>query len=387
MVSLLIVIFTALLTIVLTVGFMRVMVQGQQQTIASDLSRSAYDTAQAGVEDAKRALVRYQQVCRDANTPECTRQTAIIKKGDCMMLQQLGVGGAGSGESNIGQQPSDDQYQQAYTCVKLLVDSRDYIGTLDPDTTRLVPLRGIAKFDRVVVQWFSASDIKEDPQQKVAMVDLATTSQLEKLADWPRNRPALLRTQFIQFGDSFQLSELDARTDDGHMNTGTLFLYPASVGRSDPIMLYQEDARRVQPNGVLQQVACQPDIATVMYACRAVIVLPQAIGQDDNNRKASYLRLDGVYNQSNNFRIQLMNGNDIVNFSGVQAVVDSTGRASNQFRRVESRVELATSIFPSPRAAIDITGNLCKNFMVTDNVDDYTSGLLACDPSVYAPVE
>ena len=85
----------------------------------------------------------------------------------------------------------------------------------------------------------------------------------------------------------------------------------------------------------------------------------------------------------NNFRVQLAKDGQAVSFAGVQAIVDSTGRASDQFRRVQSRVEVDTNSFPYPRAAIDITGNLCKNFMVTDNPTDYVSGSTVCDPTTY----
>ena len=73
-VSIFIVVFTALLISIITVGFIRIMMRDQQRATDSDLSNSAMDSARAGVEDAKRALQRYY----NASTPSTRAQFESI---------------------------------------------------------------------------------------------------------------------------------------------------------------------------------------------------------------------------------------------------------------------------------------------------------------------
>jgi hypothetical protein len=67
-----------------------------------------------------------------------------------------------------------------------------------------------------------------------------------------------------------------------------------------------------------------------------------------------------------------------VPFDRVQPEVDSTGRANDMFRRVKTRVEFKSD-FIYPEAAVDIGGDLCKNFIITDKDTDYVDNS-TCTP-------
>jgi hypothetical protein len=74
--------------------------------------------------------------------------------------------------------------------------------------------------------------------------------------------------------------------------------------------------------------------------------------------------LSALYNGAH-YQVELLKAGTPVLFDHVQPEVDSTGRANDMFRRVKSRIEFKSD-FTYPEAAIDIEGDLCKNFIVTD---------------------
>mgnify|MGYP000299218717 CR=1 FL=1 len=72
MVSIFVVIFTTMLIGIIALGFVRQMLLDQQRAINSDLADSAYDSAMAGIADAKRAIVHYErEICANGASGEC----------------------------------------------------------------------------------------------------------------------------------------------------------------------------------------------------------------------------------------------------------------------------------------------------------------------------
>lgn len=379
-VSLFVVIFAALLITTITVAFVRLMLQGQQQATMNDLSKSALDSAYAGVEDAKRAIVAYRQHCviggNGVGTDECNMLTAALTgESTCDTIQRSGIPGvSGEKEILVKQTEGDEALQQAYTCVKVQLNTPDYVGSLPPNTSRLIPLKSTGPYNQVYVEWYSQDDLQN--ADSGTGIDLADNTKLPRMADWPKNRPSLLRVQLIQYGGSFNLSDFD-KEQNGQMNSATLFLMPSSVGRDT--VSFADDVRQSHTSGALQQIRCKQNFSMNstdgQYACGAFIQLPEPIGGNPANRQA-YLRISQIYNPNTTFRVCLQDcdPSNTVMFSAVQPIVDSTGRANDLFRRIQARVELEGSSIPPVEAAVDITGSLCKTFLVTDRPEDFTPG-------------
>ncbi len=380
-VSLFVVIFAALLMTVVTLSFIQLMVKDQRQATASDLSQSAYDSAQAGVEDAKRLLL-LDQSCRSGAAPAGINCTAVANaltpsagqsETACNTLAQSGIVGETNNETIIQQSTGDNaaQLDQAYTCVKVKVNTDDYKGEVGLNGSDMVPIRGVGAFDTVELKWFSQADtasVTNDPGVKfyTPAVELPPVG-----SKWPFNYPPLLRTQLMQMGSSFKLTDFDDQAD-GKSNANTLFLYPAAAGATD--IEFAIDGRRL-PSNAPHQIKCEPSFTKQEYACTAILRLPAPV--DGSSNRNAYLRLSALYNGTH-YSIKLKNGTSEVKFDRVQPEIDSTGRANDLFRRVQARVEL-NGDFTYPEAAIDLAGSLCKNFTVTDQEDGYVN-TSSCTP-------
>jgi Tfp pilus assembly protein PilX len=400
-VSLFVVIFATLLITVVTVSFLRLMINDQNQASSNDLSQSAYDSALAGVEDAKRALLRYQAICSEDGPSICDQLGTAIGNANCNEaltevipaadIEQAGAtASSGTGEVKIQQSESgsDLKLDQAYTCVKIKLLTDDYLGSLAASESKLIPLigknnDGTTDFDTVTLEWFTTDDIGKSSSGSYAvnLTGAASPQPLYATANWPANRPSVMRTQLMQYGSSFTLAGFDS-VSSGQSNSNTIFMYPTSASAAPSESFAAVDSRRPSTGGDTpidgatfspRSAKCEATLASGGYACKTVFTLPAPIGGGD---RTAFLRVGALYNQSH-FRVTLSKNGTLTKFNGVQPEIDSTGRANTLFRRVASRVDLVDTSFPYPDGSVDVSGNLCKDFSVTNT--SY-NGLTTCTP-------
>jgi Tfp pilus assembly protein PilX len=376
-VSLFLVIFAMLLITVVTLSFLRTMIADQQQASVSDLSRSAYDSSLAGVEDAKRALIYYRTVCASGDVATCAAAKAALDSTTCNQGLANVVDISNNKEVPVQQSQSanDTQLNQAYTCVKMKLETNDYVGTLEANTSKIIPLKTTGNFSQVLLQWFTTDDFgttgtSVDLQSTPPQFDPGGTNQniwpLLAQSSWPATRPSVMRTQMFQYGKNFTLAGFDSNTS-GVSNANTMFLYPTGVtgtpNATQDTWTFTDRDTRLQPTGTPLGTTCSGKLSGGGYACSAILNLPAPIGNAPGDlTRTAYLRLTALY-KATHFSVSPMN----TQFDGVQPSIDSTGRANDQYRRVESRVDLIDTNFPFPEAALDVSGNLCKNFLVTDS--------------------
>jgi Tfp pilus assembly protein PilX len=376
-VSLFLVIFAMLLITVVTLSFLRTMIADQQQSSVSDLSKSAYDSALAGTEDAKRALIYYRTVCATGDAGTCATAKNTIDSNTCNQGLANVVDVTNNKEVAVQQSQSanDTQLNQAYTCVKMKLETDNYVGTLEANTSKIIPLKTTGTFSQVLLQWFTTDDFGStgtsvDLQPTPPQIDPGGTNQsiwpLLAQSSWPATRPSVMRTQMFQYGSSFTLSSFDSNTS-GSSNTNTIFLYPIGTtgvaNATQDNWTFTDRDIRLTPTGTPLGTTCSGKLSGGGYACSAILNLPVPVGNAPTDlTRTAYIRLTALY-KSTHFSVSPIG----TQFNGVQPSIDSTGRANDQYRRVESRVDLIDTNFPFPEAALDVSGNLCKNFLVTDS--------------------
>jgi len=359
-VSLFAVIFAILLLTVLTVGFIKLMAQGQQRATENDLSQSAYDAALAGVEDAKRTIRQCQEQGEDSVA--CKALNNVDKQNDCQVISRArGLGD--QPEILIQSSGEGNDFDQAYTCVNIDMDTEDYLFSSMEGKTELIPLKANGSVNKIIVSWYNQEDVGAgNSVQKPDASDTADTSKLPKKSQWNTSAPALLRVQLITPGTSFHLSDLDKGTA-----SQTAFLRPAVISDDETNMDVSLDpaihSRPVDSDTLsnkLTTMGCSSNFANDGYSCKATLLLGRTLSQAETTK--AFLRINTIYKGST-VRVQLMNGSSQVMFRGAQPKVDSTGRANSLFRRVEARLKVGDD-FPYPGYAVDIENALCKDFSV-----------------------
>lgn len=444
--SLYLVAFTTMLLGIVSLSFTQIMLNESQESSNSELSQSAYNSAMAGVEDAKLALLRYKDcIARgftSSSTPSgdspdldmtgCVKAIRLVENdesiidalgnvintGSCDIVSNILGRNDENGEvmiqETIGSEESTNT-NQAYTCVKITEEAEDYRSVLTADERiRVIPI--LSKYYEGVVgakiQWYSnndrdqqAWDVSNTEQNKFYKKNEATT------------KLPVVTAELFQTDKSFKMSELDINNAN---NSGTdhamITLYPEnSVAQFPNVGTFITARNLLDVSNKSSTAAAGTNMsdgtngATLLpkliscgytegFRCRATLQFPATYNGDtvayDNSvgpfrsEATFFLRLTLPYGAPDmDFSVTLCkgfdsNGNcDVASFNGVQAIIDSTGRASTMYRRLEARIDLVDSNFPYPEFAVQITGDgtIEKNFWVTKNCWKTVDGqVLSC---------
>lgn len=315
----------------ITLGFSRVVQNEQRQSIDTQLSTQAFYAAESGI----------NFVASQAGFPGATAKT------DC------DVSGYNNGVIDAGEQGVQ------FTCVLIEPTPEDLVFGNDSVTTnkpRVVPFNLNGNPSSINFQWTdNDSNNVRNNCGGVNNLIFDTNS-----ANW--DKIGILRLDLIGVpsGNFGRQALLD--------NQFNAILYPcnAATGSSSVAFAAYQGSANV---GKILPVNCavqnnDPNSADDDYECRIEITgLPAGISR-------YVAHFNSIYNDLNVRITADDSSNSPLRFADSQAVVDSTGRANDVFRRVQARVPLYES-FLQPNAALQTLDDICKLYQVgTSSVTD-----------------
>lgn len=394
--SIYIVVFATILFGVVTLSFVRIMLSEASQSSDDDLSQSAYDSAMAGVEDAKIAVNEYYScLSSGGGASACDWKNVITKNPDnptCDNSFLLGevLHNRSSGDreeipivsTSTSSNNSTDVSDQAYTCVIISDVTPDYRGTLTSDTrTKVIPISvtrdggdgsmgassssDLSSVSYIDFSWYSELNRGSLQSSGYRLASDGKFRNLNNTTIPPTIQLTLLRVRQGQL--NFSDLHSDNTSSDGTINS-TMVLLPSSGSNpnlisSAAILSYGYISSTDTPVPVTcgdGEFACtvRLDVSGLNfeYGDNVFLVASLPYGDAMSDFAVTLLKDDGV---------------TPVKFRGVQISVDSTGRTNQLFRRVEVRLDPADLFFPYPQYAVELGGgdgqSLLKNFWVTAN--------------------
>ena len=418
-----IVAFSTLILLVVVVSFATIIISEIERASNDDLSQSAYDSALAGVEDAKVALSNYQkckesekesgagiasEIKQDDSNLTCEEIIAYVenpKYQDCDMVGHI-LGRIGKGESKEVEieDAGDNKMQQAYTCVKLQTTLNDYRSTLSSSQqTKVVKVKfdgntgeNVAnKITKVKISWYTNEN---ESYTYSNLLSSRAGAKFYRLGLIPTAVPPTISLAMIQTGTTFSLKDFDMTTSGGQTNRGMLYLVPTSeetaeTSKDDNYIgaWWDGTINKIRAEGFSKSndktatnlpygVNC-PANSGNEFACSVEIELPKPVGGTRNEDTFLFVVSLPYGKPSTDFSLEFFcdgtctdkpvktinekgeveetkGTSSQAKLNGVQVKVDSTGRANDLYRRVETRLESeADSSYLSIMGPLELLGN------------------------------
>ncbi len=405
-----IVAISTLLFTIIAMSFAAVVIAELSRTTNSDLSQSAYDSALAGIEDAKVAILNYQNCLNQGATAassislagnvSCGEIIYYMEHPDCDMVGHIlnripksdPAVSPNSGTEVLIQETKtgDNNMEQAYTCVKIAQENPDYRGTItEGEYTRVVPIK-ITNADAaksIRVKWYSDANRKK-ANTNLAFVNTSGNSVIfPALTPATEAKPPVMAVQLVQtstnfnLGDELDISRMTSSTS-GQSDTGMIFLVPTNqqksahstdanrmdvtkdntIKNSDPLNFASSNSKTMQNIPAL--VKCgEPGTASndAEFSCSVSIELPSPVKDEGEGRNPDtfMLVLSLPYGQpETDFAVEVCDTatcQDANRLSFLNQVgIDSTGRANDLYRRIEARVENITDNAIVPSFAVQL---------------------------------
>lgn len=341
-----IVAIATLILVIMATSFAAIIMSEIARTSNDDLAQSAYDSALAGIEDAKLAYYEYSKCVAGAEdaSPNCESIKTAFNSKECNSVAQILYNTDGEiklQESTEG----DSSMDQAYTCVKFY-SRTDYTNEFHSSSSGT---SSSAKITHVIpISTAGDYSVNDVASIRVSWGDAEKSSEL----------PPILEFGIVQAGSSFSLDSFTMTKEvsgDKFTNRGTLFLEPTtdtgnySVTKSIPasgLLKSNDKTAYNSPYPVTCDTAAASEGADGGYLCSVDIELPPPVSgtRAEGNFVVILSNYDGVpYNlalcrSGGCEKTATVDGVtatvDNTVHMDMQLAIDSTGRANDLYRRV-----------------------------------------------------
>ncbi len=324
---------TAIMIIVISLivlGFGVLARRENQTALDRQLSTQAYYAAESGVNDAIKAIQAYQA----ANPALATNPPSKTNCSNTKSDPYLALSSSSSFSLSSGGKAS-------YSC--LLIFTQPSSLVYDSTTSKVINIQDNsgASFQSLSIEWLDSNFTNQ-----AAFNNCPSRGTFP--ASWPDKCDAdVLRVDLVPAAALESVTPLKALESQ----TFTVFLYP-STAKVGPTITYNPSP---SGEGAIVSAGC------INTGCSATI--------NNLNQNQYYMRVTAMYGIPQNITITGQDANGVADFSHGQAVIDSTGRAQNELRRIEVRTtinNLNNGFFPAQ--ALQLKDSICKRFYITPNV-------------------
>ena len=300
--------FSTLILMIIATSFAAIIISEVTRTMNDDLSQSAYDSAMAGIEDAKLAFYNYQNCLAQQNgesggmTSNCVGIIDSMNSNnsgneDCDMVAKM----IGRGEEGVVIEESNtdsigNNMQQAYTCVTMSNKVSNYWSTLSSSNlVRVFKAKfddGVAasQIDRVKLSWFSEQDAINGKAYNNFENNKVVFRKTMGIDSKPASAPPTVSLAMIQTADTYTMSDFDV-TKDGRTNRAMVYLVPTESGSSGVAGNHNVAANNTitaaqfakSNDKTLENVPFTVACNGTDFACSATIELPKPIGGERND--------------------------------------------------------------------------------------------------------
>lgn len=342
-VSFLTVTFLAAILLLITVGFTKVMLSNQRQSLDGQLNTQAFYAAESGINDV---LTNYTTL----------KGAGVFNKTGCNdVISQIPRSPTGLAANILDPTEPDIKY----TCL-LVDDKTEFIEFSDATSTsgKLYKLKNAAgnAISNIRISWGNEDEIDKRG-------DLLLPPQGDA---WPETIPPLLRVTIYYPGSNFSRPNLIT-------SQKTFFLIPYN-GFGSTSDVSPED-------GKITGIRCD-EPSTAPYRCIADINISSYAGSASQEGDGGlFIRIRPIYDHFPPPTIEIKDmtggGSSTNYFEDAQYTIDSTGRANDVYKRIKVTVDINDNV-PFPEYGVLSGGNLCKQFIAwPDNPppsSSFTSG-------------